>query len=174
MDATYRDTSGVAIDDHAGMLACCEHSKGRARAVWAFGSEGGIRRSGPPVIGVLTGASSRGVDQDPLGSLGVGVLAGSFDESAVDEGGSGAGQGGDTPGHHMAAAHEPGPLVTLVRWRTAARDQSGHINSRFIPGTLRPDIAASGSHGEGRCGPLAIPCDPGSSGQEIPVHPMTA
>ena len=36
---------------------------------------------------------SRPVDQDLLGGCGWGVLAGSFDEFAVDEGGSGADQG---------------------------------------------------------------------------------
>jgi hypothetical protein len=37
--------------------------------------------------------SSRLVDQDLLGSFGLGVLAGSFDEFAVDEGRSRADQG---------------------------------------------------------------------------------
>ena len=36
---------------------------------------------------------SRPVDQDLLGGFGLGILAGSFDELAVDEGGSGADQG---------------------------------------------------------------------------------
>jgi hypothetical protein len=81
------------------------------------------------------------VDQDRLGGFGLGLLAGSFDEFAVDEGRSVADQGDEVgcvdgaPAVSWAdsmslnaiaspAARDPGPLVTLVRCLTVAKVDS--------------------------------------------------